>query len=191
MEVSPESLKVLVGQLLDSKVSKKFDTIVEVGSFLWEVVDKITETTKDSNLSLQQKEDLLVKVSENVVTFMEEKGVVTIELADRFRSLIKTADVFLDVVIGIYSFVSMKKTVDNPTAENCFKTMFSLISCFSKKAANVVENKPEPITSNSKVEEIKVEEVKTSFEKLEIAKPIVLEDVSSTGLDGNDEKKED
>ena len=41
MEVSPESLKVLVCQLLDSKSAKKFDTVIDIGSFLWEVVDKI------------------------------------------------------------------------------------------------------------------------------------------------------
>jgi len=180
MEVSPESLKVLVCQLLDSKSAKKFDTVIDIGSFLWEVVDKINETTKDSNLTLQQKEDLLVKISENVVNFMEEKGVITIELAERFRSLIKTADVFLDVVLGLYSFVSTGKavseTINNPTAENCFKTMFSFISCFSKKAANIIENnpKPETIVSNPKVEIL--EEVKPE-------ETINLEDISSTPKD--------
>lgn len=154
MEVSAESLKVLVSQLLDSKTSRKFDSIIDIGSFLWEVVDKINETAKDSSLDLQQKEDLLVKISENVVNFMEEKGVITVELAERFRSLIKTADVFLDVILGLYSFATLNKVVANPTVENCFKTMFSVISCFSKKAANVVENKPEPVKVNPKVEEI-------------------------------------
>jgi len=132
-KISPQDLKLVVSNLLDKEGSKKFETVVDIGTFLWKVVHKILETTNDASLKLQQKEDILVEISGTVIDFIEERGMITVELAEKSRSLLKTADVFLDVLIGIYSFVSVNEVLKNPSKENCIKSIFSILSCFSAK----------------------------------------------------------
>jgi hypothetical protein len=132
-KVSSEDLKLIVSGLLSRKDSQKFNSIVDIGTFLWKVVHKIIETTKNENLKLQQKEDILVQVSGDVINFLEENGMITIELADKSRTLLKSVDTFLDVLIGLYTFASVNETIKNPTKENCIKSLFSILTCFSTK----------------------------------------------------------
>jgi hypothetical protein len=169
--ISKEDLKKIVCQILDEDKTKTFTSVIDISTFIWEVVEKIIEISKDKNLTLQQKEDLAVKNAELVVDFLEEKGVITVELAIKVRSLIKTADVFLDILIGIYSFVEIKKTMTNPTPQNCFKAMFSVMSCISNKSVKTDSTKvivlPEEKASGTglKIEDVKmVENDKTNFE---------------------------
>ena len=53
-KISPEDLKLVVSNLLDKEGSKKFENVVDIGTFLWKVVHKILETTNDKSLKLQQ-----------------------------------------------------------------------------------------------------------------------------------------
>jgi hypothetical protein len=178
-KISPEDLKLVVSNLLDKEGSKKFETVVDIGTFLWKVVHKILETTNDASLKLQQKEDILVEISGTVINFIEERGMITVELAEKSRSLLKTADVFLDVLIGIYSFVSVNEIVKNPSKENCIKSIFSILSCFSAKVES--QNIPKVSTKVEILEEknalgtgLLIDEVK--FHENTIFKPKVEED---------------
>jgi hypothetical protein len=186
-KISPQDLKLVVSNLLDKEGSKKFETVVDIGTFLWKVVHKILETTNDASLKLQQKEDILVEISGTVIDFIEERGMITVELAEKSRSLLKTADVFLDVLIGIYSFVSVNEVLKNPSKENCIKSIFSILSCFSAKVESqntpkvstkveILEEKngagtglhvEEPKAEEPKAEEPKAEEPKAEEPKAE------------------------
>jgi hypothetical protein len=186
-KISPQDLKLVVSNLLDKEGSKKFETVVDIGTFLWKVVHKILETTNDASLKLQQKEDILVEISGTVIDFIEERGMITVELAEKSRSLLKTADVFLDVLIGIYSFVSVNEVLKNPSKENCIKSIFSILSCFSAKVESqntpkvstkveILEEKngagtglhvEEPKAEEPKAEEPKAEEPKAEEPKTE------------------------
>jgi len=180
-KISPQDLKLVVSNLLDKEGSKKFETVVDVGTFLWKVVHKILETTNDPNLKLQQKEDILVEISGTVINFIEERGMITVELAEKSRSLLKTADVFLDVLIGIYSFVSVNEVLKNPSKENCIKSIFSILSCFSAKVES--QNTPKVSTkveileekngagTGLHVEEPKAEEPKAEEATLKVEEP--------------------
>jgi hypothetical protein len=157
-KISPEDLKLIVSNLLDKEGSKKFENVVDIGTFLWKVVHKILETTKDASLKLQQKEDILVEISGTVINFLEEKGIITIELAEKGRNLLKTADVFLDVLIGMYSFVTVNEVVKNPSKENCIKSIFSILSCFSAK----VDSQNAPKVSSDKEPKVQIIEEKNA-----------------------------
>jgi hypothetical protein len=169
-KISVEDLKAIVSNLLEHKDSKKFNSIVDIGTFLWKVVHKIIETTKNENLKLQQKEDILVEVSGDVINVLEENGMITIELADKSRTLLKSVDTFLDVLIGLYSFVSVNEVIKNPTRENCIKSVFSILSCFS-----------------AKVDSQKTKSASKNIYKVEIIDETV---VSGTGLAIENEKSE-
>jgi hypothetical protein len=162
-KVSSADLKAIVSSLLKQEESKKFNSIVDVGTFLWKVVHKIIDTTKNENLKLQQKEDILVEVSGDVIDFLEENGMMTIELSEKSRNLLKSVDTFLDVLIGLYSFVSVSEVIKNPSRENCIKSIFSILSCFSSKvdSQNTISSKTE---HNPKVEVI--EETNVSVKAL-------------------------
>jgi hypothetical protein len=169
--ISKEDLKKIVCQILDKDKTKTFNSVIDIATFLWEVVEKIIEISKDKELTLQQKEDLAVKNAGIVVDFLEEKSVITVELAIKVRSLIKTADVFLDILIGIYSFVEIKKTMSNPTPQNCFKAMFSVLSCISNKSVKtdtskvIVLAEEKSVNTCLKIEDVKIIETdKTDFE---------------------------
>jgi hypothetical protein len=152
MDVSSDELKIIVGKLLDEDSSKKFTSIVDICLFLWEIVDKIMEGVNDKNMTLQQKEDLAVLIANSVVNFLEERGMITVELAEKSRRIISTADVFLDLLLGLKGVGSLKQMVSNPTKENCFKGIFAIFSCFSAKNARV----PTPVTGKPKIEFIDV-----------------------------------
>ena len=154
MDISPEEIKIIVGKLLDADSSKKFSSTVDICMFLWEIVDKIMEGVNSETMTMQQKEDLAVSIASSVINFLEERGMITVELAAKARSLVKTADVFLDLLLGLKGINSLTQMVKNPTKENCFKSIFSILSCFSAKSVNV----PTPVTSTPKVEEIKENE---------------------------------
>jgi hypothetical protein len=173
-KVSTEDLKVIISSLLEQKDSKKFNSIVDIGTFLWKVVHKIIETTKNENLKLQQKEDILVQVSGDVINFLEENGMIAIELAEKSRTLLKSVDTFLDVLIGLYSFVSVNEVLKNPTRENCIKSVFSILSCFSAK----VDSQQTRTTdmNNTKMSKIEIIEETT---------------ISGTGLVNENEKVEE
>ena len=162
-KVSSTDLKAIVSSILKQEEYKKFNSIVDVGTFLWKVVHKIIETTKNENLKLQQKEDILVEVSGDVIDFLEENGMMTIELSEKSRNLLKSVDTFLDVLIGLYSFVSVSEVIKNPSRENCIKSIFSILSCFSSKvdSQTTISSKPE---HNPKVEVI--EETNVSVKAL-------------------------
>jgi hypothetical protein len=165
--ITPADLKAIVTHVLDKDSSKKFNSVIDIGKFLWEVVHRIIETSKSAALTLQQKEDIVVKISADVINFLEERGSVTIELAEKARNLLKTTDVFLDILLGIYSFVTVNKIVQNVSKENCFKTVFSILSCFSSKAVQPVQktsiveivekNKNNAAGTGLVIEDVKVE----------------------------------
>jgi hypothetical protein len=169
-KISTEDLKAIVSNLLEHKDSKKFNSIVDIGTFLWKVVHKIIETTKNEDLKLQQKEDILVQISGDVINVLEENGMITIELADKSRTLLKSVDTFLDVLIGLYSFVSVNEVIKNPTRENCIKSVFSILSCFS-----------------TKVDSQKTKSMERNISKVEIIEEKI---VSGTGLVIENEKSE-
>ena len=151
MDISPEEIKIIIGKLLDADSSKKFSSTVDICMFLWEIVDKIMEGVNSETMTMQQKEDLAVSIASSVINFLEERGMITVELASKARSLVKTADVFLDLLLGLKGMNSLTQMVKNPTKENCFKSIFSILSCFSAKSGSV----PTPVTSTPKVEELK------------------------------------
>jgi ribosomal protein S25 len=151
MDISSEEIKIIIGKLLDADSSKKFSSTVDICMFLWEIVDKIMEGVNSETMTMQQKEDLAVSIASSVINFLEERGMITVELASKARSLVKTADVFLDLLLGLKGMNSLTQMVKNPTKENCFKSIFSILSCFSAKSGSV----PTPVTSTPKVEELK------------------------------------
>jgi hypothetical protein len=171
MDISPEEIKIIIGKLLDADSSKKFSSTVDICMFLWEIVDKIMEGVNSETMTMQQKEDLAVSIASSVINFLEERGMITVELASKARSLVRTADVFLDLLLGLKGMNSLTQMVKNPTKENCFKSIFSILSCFSAKSASV----PTPVTSTPKVEEIKENE--TSQKEI-IALEVIPEEAS-------------
>jgi SNF2 family DNA or RNA helicase len=105
MDISSGELKLIITKLLDEDSSKKFTSIVDICLFLWEIVDKIMEGVNDKNMSLQQKEDLAVLIANSVVNFLEEKGMITIELAENIIEQGKKVIIFCNFTDSLNQIV--------------------------------------------------------------------------------------
>jgi len=149
--VTPEQIKSIVSSLLGKKSNQKFDSTIDISVFLWKVVDKVISATKNTTMTIQEKEDYLVKISEDVISHLEEKGFITVELAQKSRAFLKTADVCLDILIGIYNAMGGNKN-------GCIHSLSSVLCCFSAKAVATQTNPVFP--TSEKVEVLPEEEVK-------------------------------
>ena len=182
MNISSEEVKAIAAKILDGDKSKKFSSIVDICIFIWEIVDKVIETMNDNSMNMQQKEDFAVSIANSIINFLEERGLITVDLAFRSRNLVRTADVFLDILLSLKSMNNITQMVKNPTKENCIKSIFSILSCFSSKTGTV------PSTGTSKVEII--EEIpKINMTPSIIVTPTVI--VAPTILSSVEEKVEE
>jgi hypothetical protein len=150
-----EQVKDAVNKLTKGKF-KNFGSILDVASFIWDVVNDIMDTFNDKNLTLQQKEDVAMGISRCVVSELQSKNLIDKELAEKIIGLINSADSFLDILISVYTTVTTKNIVNIACGWFGFK-------CCSKKSK--VE-----IPISIKVEEVKTEEVKTEEVKTEEVK---------------------
>lgn len=145
--VNADQIKSVVNQLLGKKTADDFATAFDVCQFLKSVVDKVLQTTNNTKLTLQEKEDFMVSIAGTVVDFLEEKGILKVEVAQKTRSMIKTVDIFLDVMLGIHTMLSGKSS--------SMAGLCSFLSCLSTKTVVTEIPKPSP-----KVEEIRDESSK-------------------------------
>lgn len=144
---SPEVLQSTIETVLSQHFgvsqneTKKFSSVFELIQFLWKVADKIFETTKKTDLTLQQKEDYVVSIAESVIDYTESKNFLTMEVGEKARKIVKTMDVFADMAIGVYSIFSSPS--NSSEKKNLMASFCSLISCVSKKAVTTdIEIKP-------------------------------------------------
>lgn len=138
---STDQVKSIVDKLTKGRF-EKFGTILDVATFIWDVVNDIIDNANDKNLTLQQKEDVAVGIALCVVSELETKDLISKELADKLRNLINSTDVFLDILIGIYNVIAAKQVA------NTLCGFLGLNICTSKSAVKA------EIPRSVKVEEI-------------------------------------
>jgi hypothetical protein len=146
---SAEQVKDAVNKLTKGRF-QQFGSILDVASFIWDVVNDMMDTFNDKNLTLQQKEDVAVGISRCVVSELGTKNLISKELSEKMINLINSADAFLDILLSVYNSTIAKNIADVVCGWFGFK-------CCTKSTS--VEK--EEIPKSQKVEEVKVEEVKT------------------------------
>lgn len=149
---NPEQVKDAVNRLTAGRF-KKFGSIIDVASFIWDVVNDMLDTFNDKNLTLQQKEDIAIGISRCVVSVLKEKNLISAELSDKTLNLINSADSFLDTLISVYK---------SEMTKNVLNVVCGWFGCCAKNTDKV------EIPKSIKIEviegKVKIDEVETPKE---------------------------
>jgi len=157
---SAEQVKDAVNKLTKGRF-QQFGSILDVASFIWDVVNDMMDTFNDKNLTLQQKEDVAIGISRCVVSELETKNLISKELSEKIMNLLNSADAFLDILISVYTAVIGK----NIASVVC--GWFGFKCCSSVKPEIPVSIKVEEIKTEI-VEEINCENLDKEIPPLEI-----------------------
>lgn len=163
-----EQVKEAVNKLTAGRF-QQFGSIIDIASFIWDVVNDMLDTFNDKNLTPKQKEDVAVGISRCVVSELESKNLISKELSEKMTNLINSADAFLETLLSVYNSEITKNIL------NVVCGWFGFSYC--SKPANELNKKELP--KSQKIEEIVVEADKIEDVKDETISDSEIPDLES------------
>jgi hypothetical protein len=136
-----EEIKNVVNSLLGE--SKTLDNVIQMSIFVTNVGKTLIATIKDRDVTLLQKFEIIQNIGNVVVNHLEDKAIITLELAQEYREVLKNTSEYKETLSGLSDFLEAPPETK--------KVMFGnfLCSCIKSLLGNVEEpgkeTEPEPI----------------------------------------------
>ena len=124
MEFTVEQIQAAVTEVLAQNVGE-INNVISMSLFVSNVGKKLINTLGNKSLTAVERVDIIAAIGEQITNHLEEKTLITFELAQQFREVLKNTDEFKATIQSINNFV-----LADPEQK---KTMLSafLCSCIS------------------------------------------------------------
>jgi len=100
---SKDEINNAINNILD-ELKPKFNSIFDVSMFLGNVAKKLISTLVDSNLKIKDKYRVIFEINRTVIDELEERGIITMDLAFQFREMFKDDNEVKDIVYSVSDF---------------------------------------------------------------------------------------
>jgi len=100
---SKDDINNAINNILD-ELKPKFNTVFDVSMFLGNVAKKLISTLVDSNLKIKDKYRVIFEINKTVIDELEERGIITMDLAFQFREMFKDDSEVKDIVYSVSDF---------------------------------------------------------------------------------------
>jgi hypothetical protein len=144
-----EEIKNVVNSLLGE--SKTLNNVIEMSIFVTNVGKTLIATIKDRDVTLLQKFEIIQNIGNVVVNHLEDKAIITLELAQEYREVLKNTGEYKETLSGLSDFLEAPPETK--------KVMFGnfLCSCIKSLLGNVEE--PGKETESEPIIPVNVEDV--------------------------------
>lgn len=126
MEFTTEQIQAAITEVLTQNAGE-INNVVNMSLFVSAVGKRLISTLGNNKLSVVERIDIIAGVGEKVTDYLEAKTLVTFELAQQFRDVLKNSDDFKNTIQSINNFVladpEQKKTMLSMFLCNCINSI--------------------------------------------------------------------
>lgn len=114
MEFTTEQITEAITAVLESNKAE-LNNVISLSIFVSNVGKRLIGTLNNNTLTAVQRIDIIADIGTQITTHLEEKTLITFELAQQFREVLKNTDDFKQTIQSINNFVladpEQKKTI--------------------------------------------------------------------------------
>jgi hypothetical protein len=114
MEFTTEQINVAIAAVLEQNKAE-INNVISLSLFVSNVGKKLIGTINSSTLTAVQRVDIIADIGSQITSYLEEETLITFELAQQFREVLKNTDEFKQTIQAINNFVladpEQKKTI--------------------------------------------------------------------------------
>jgi hypothetical protein len=114
MEFTTEQITEAITAVLESNKAE-LNNVISLSIFVSNVGKRLIGTLNNNTLTAVQRIDIIADIGTQITSYLEEKTLITFELAQQFREVLKNTDDFKQTIQSINNFVladpEQKKTI--------------------------------------------------------------------------------
>jgi hypothetical protein len=114
MEFTTEQITEAITAVLESN-KVELNNVISLSIFVSNVGKRLIGTLNNNTLTAVQRVDIIADIGLQITAYLEEKTLITFELAQQFREVLKNTDDFKQTIQAVNNFVladpEQKKTI--------------------------------------------------------------------------------
>ena len=114
MEFTTEQINNAIAYVLENNKAE-LNNVISLSIFVSNVGKQLIGTLNNATLTAVQRVDIIADIGAQITTYLEGKTLITFELAQQFREVLKNTDDFKQTIQAVNNFVladpEQKKTI--------------------------------------------------------------------------------
>ncbi len=114
MEFTTEQINNAIAYVLENNKAE-LNNVISLSIFVSNVGKQLIGTLNNATLTAVQRIDIIADIGAQITTYLEGKTLITFELAQQFREVLKNTDDFKQTIQAVNNFVladpEQKKTI--------------------------------------------------------------------------------
>lgn len=128
MEFSADQIQKAIAEALAQNIGE-INNVISMSLFVSNVGKKLINTIGNNNLTAVERIDIIANIGEKITDHLESKTLITFELAQQFREVLKNTDEFKATIQAINNFVladpEQKKNILNSFLCSCITSILA------------------------------------------------------------------